>query len=87
MGTPHACCLGQEKRLAQKKERENVFSFLFSARYPVRSLGKPMSHSQLPRVKYVYAVNYKSMIGGYRTLLVMNLVNPLLIPLRYLNHV
>jgi hypothetical protein len=31
--------------------------------------------------------NYKSIIGGYRTLLVMNSVNPLLIPLRYLNHV
>jgi hypothetical protein len=45
-----------------------------------------MSRSQLPRVKYVYVVDYKSMIGGYRTLLVMNSVNPLLIPLRYLNH-
>ena len=37
--------------------------------------------------QYVYTVDYKSMIGGYRTLLVMNSVNPLLIPLRYLNHV
>ncbi len=35
----------------------------------------------------LYAVINKSMIGGYRTLLVMNSVNPLLIPLRYLNHV
>jgi hypothetical protein len=34
----------------------------------------------------VYAVDYKSMIGGYRTLLVMNSVNPFLIPLRYLKH-
>jgi hypothetical protein len=50
-----------------------------------------MSRSQLPSVKYVYAVDYKSMIGGYRTLpqtlLAMNPVNPLLIPLRYLSHV
>jgi hypothetical protein len=38
---------------------------------------------ELPSVKYVYAVDYKSMIGGYRTLLVMN---SLLIPLRYLIH-
>ena len=38
-------------------------------------------------VENVYAVDYKSMIGGYRTLLVMNSVNPLLFPLRYLNHV
>ena len=51
------------------------------------ALGKPMSRSQLISVKYVYAVDCKSMIGGYRTLLVMNSVNPLLIPLRYLNHV
>jgi hypothetical protein len=46
-----------------------------------------MSRPQPPSVKYVYAVDYKSMIGGYRTLSVMNSVNPLLIPLRYLNHV
>ncbi len=46
-----------------------------------------MSRSQLPGVKYVYAVDYKSMIGGYRTLLVMNSVNPGLIPLSYLGHV
>ena len=45
-----------------------------------------MSRSQLPSVKYVYAVDYNSMIGGYRTLLVMNSVNSLLIPLRYLSH-
>ena len=79
--------LAEEKRLLKKKERENVFSFLFSARYPVRALDAPMSRSQLPSVKYVYAVDYKSMIGGCRTLLVMNSVNPSLIPLRYLNHV
>ena len=59
-----------------KKEEERIFSFLFSA-----------PHSQLPSVKYVYAVDYKSMIGGYRTILVMNSVNPLLTPLRYLSHV
>ncbi len=46
-----------------------------------------LARSQLPSVKYVHAVDYKSMIGGYRTLLVMNSVNPLLIPLRYLSHV
>ncbi len=46
-----------------------------------------MSRSQLPSVKYVYAFEHKSMIGGYRTLLVMNSLNPLLISLRYLNHV
>ena len=51
------------------------------------ALGKPMSRSQLISVKYVYAVDCKSVIGGYRTLSVMNSVNPLLIPLRYLNHV
>ncbi len=45
-----------------------------------------MLHSQQPRVKYVHVVDYKSMIGGYRTLLVMNSVNPLLIPVRYLSH-
>ena len=56
-------------------------------RNTVRALHVPMSRSQLPSVKYVYAVDYKSMIGGYRTLLVMNSVNPLLIPLRYLSHV
>jgi hypothetical protein len=46
-----------------------------------------MSRFQLPIVKYVYVVDYKSMIGGYRTLLAMNSVNQLLIPFRYLNHV
>ena len=73
------------KTIGGKKERESIFPFLFSA--PARlTLDAPMSRSQLPSVKYVYAVDYKSMIGGYRTLLVMNSVNPLLIPLRYLNH-
>ena len=76
---PFAC--KDKKRLARKKKKKNIFSFLFSTRVSVRS------RSQLPSVKYVYAVDYKSMIGGYRTLLVMNSVNSLLIPLRYLNHV
>jgi hypothetical protein len=67
-----------KKRLAREKEKEFFFP-CFSTR--------PMSRSQLPSVKYVYAVDYKSMIGGYRTLLVKNSVNPLLIPLRYLSHV
>ena len=66
--------LGSE--ISWKKEIESIFSFLFST-----------TRSKLPSVKSVYAVDYKSMIGGYRTLLVMNLVNPLLIPLRYLSHV
>ena len=59
-----------------KKEIESIFLFPFSTSRP-----------QLPSVKYVYVVDYKSMIGGYRTLLVMNSVNPFLIPLRYLSHV
>ena len=62
--------------VAEAKEIESIFSFLVFHATP-----------QLPSVKYVYAVDYKSMIGGCRTLLVMNSVNPLLIPLRYLNHV
>ena len=36
-------------------QKENVF-FSFLTRF------------QLPSVKYVYAVHYKSMIGGYKTL-------------------
>ena len=60
------------------------FFFSVFAQYPVRTLAAPMSRVQLPRVKYVYVVDYKSMIGGYRTLLVMNSVNALLIPLRCL---
>ncbi len=54
--TPITYCL-KDKKIGWKKERENIFSFLFSV-----------------------------VIGGYRTLLVMNSVNPLLIPLRYVNH-
>ena len=46
-----------------RKEKGNIFLFLFSAR-SVRALGAPVSRSQLPSVKYVYAVDYKSMIGG-----------------------
>jgi hypothetical protein len=57
-----------------EKRNRKFLSFLFST-----------PRSQLPSVKYVYAVDYKSMIGGYRTLLVMNSENPLLIPLRYLS--
>jgi len=57
-----------------EKRSRKYFSFLFST-----------SRSQLPSLKYVYAVDCKSMIGGYTTLLVMNPVNPLLIPLRYLS--
>ena len=60
------------------------FFFSVFAQYPVRTLTAPMSRVQLPSVKYVYTVDNKSMIGGYRTLLVMNSVNALLIPLRYL---
>ncbi len=67
------------KRLLRKKKRENVFSFLFSFRYPVRTLDTPISLSQLPSVKCVYTVDYKGVIGGYRTLSVMNSVNQLLI--------
>jgi hypothetical protein len=68
------CCKKITSRLG-KRNRKYFFSFLVFRTMP-----------QLPSVKYVYAVDYKSMIGGYRTLLVMNSVNPLLIPLRYLNH-
>jgi hypothetical protein len=75
MGSPMLALLQKESRVGWKKEIESIFSFLVFHTMP-----------QLPSVKYVYAVDYKSMIGGYRTLLVMNSVNPLLIPLRYLNH-
>ena len=64
-----------------KKKEENIFLFCFLTTLRL------MSHFQLPIVKDVYVVEYKSMIGGYKTLLVMNSVNPFLIPLRYLNHV
>jgi hypothetical protein len=48
---------------------------------PRLTVDAPMSRSQLSSVKYVYVVDYKSMIGGYRTLLVNNefgevIVNP-----------
>jgi len=72
--------LAQCAALAHLNLRKKIFFlFCFSAR--------PTSRSQLPSVKCVYAVDYKSMIGGFRTLLVMNSVFPLLIPLRYLSHV
>ncbi len=74
------CCLDKHKTDGKKKEK--VFFFFSVFRTITRlALDSPMSHSQLPNVKYVYAVDYKSMIGGYRTLLVMNSVNPFLIPL------
>jgi hypothetical protein len=81
--TPIACCL-KIKRSVEKKKEKVFFLFCFPRDSPF--IIAPMSRSQLPSVKYVYVVDYKSMIGGYRTLLVMNSVNPLLIPLRYLNH-
>jgi hypothetical protein len=67
--------------------KKKIF-FCFRTR-PRENIGHTKSHFKLPSVKYVYVVNYKSMIGGYRTLLVnsVNSVNPLLIPLRYMNHV
>ena len=68
------------------RKKKIFFLFPFSAR-SIRALSLSVSSSHLPSVKYVYVINYKSMIGGCRTLLVMNSVNPLLIPLRYLNHV
>jgi hypothetical protein len=52
------------------KKKENFFFSVFRA-IPVRALA-PMSRFQLPSVKYVYVVDCKSMIGGYRTLLLMN---------------
>jgi hypothetical protein len=77
-------CLKIKRSVEKKKEGKVFFLFCFPRDSPF--IITPMSHSQLPIVKYVYVVDYKSMIGGYRTLLVMNSVNPLLIPLRYLNH-
>jgi hypothetical protein len=79
-------CFREKKRL-EKRKSILFFSSVFRVIPPRRSLDEPMSRSQLPSVKYVYTVDYKSMIGGYRTLLVMNSVNPLLIPLSYLSHV
>ncbi len=79
-------CGHVEERLGKKKEKVFFLFFFFPHAIARLALDAPMSHSQLPSVKYVYVVDYKSMIGGYETLLVMNSVNPLLIPLRYLNH-
>jgi hypothetical protein len=66
----------------EEKKKEKVSVFRPIARL---TLDTPMSQSQLPSVKYVYPVDYKSMIGRYRTLLVINSLliglNPLLIPL------
>ncbi len=77
MGKSHAHCLSGKKNGLGKKEEKVFFLICFSHDSPFA----PMSRSRLPSVKYVYAVDYKSMIGGYGTLLVMNSVNPLLIPL------
>ncbi len=65
--------------LAVVKKGDGKKKFLFC--FPRDSPFAPISRSQLPSVKYVYAVDYKSMIGGNRTLFVMNSVNPLLVPL------
>ena len=75
----------KRKTIGWGKRKKNIFLFCFP-RNTVRALHVPMSRSQLPSVKHVYAIDYKSMIGGCRTLLVMNSVNPSLISLRYLNH-
>ena len=85
MGNSHPLhCLDQK---TVGFETRIFFSFLFSAQHPVRTLAanitlpttQPISHFQLPRSMCMSLT--MSMIGGYRTLLVMNLVNPLLIPL------
>ena len=71
-------CRGKGHAHIIKSTGSRLLFFRAIARF---ALDAPMSRSQLPTVKYVYDVDYKSMIGGYRTLLVMNSVNPLLIPL------
>jgi hypothetical protein len=78
-----ACPLPRHNR---HKQRVSFFFLSVFSAIARLALDAPMSRSQLHSVKYVYAVDYKSMIGGYRTLLVMNSVNPLLILLRYLSH-
>jgi len=60
-----------------RRKKENIFSFLFSARYPLRVLKNQCHASNYPAL-IMCAVDYKSIIGGYRTLLEMNSVNPLL---------
>jgi hypothetical protein len=77
MGKSHARCLIDKKN--GKGKKKEIVCFLFCL--PRDSPFAPMSRSPIPSVKYVYAIDYKSMIGGYRILLVMNSVNPLLIPL------
>ena len=47
---------------------------LFFRVIPRLLLDTPRSLSQLPSIEYVYVVDYKSMIGGYTTLLGMNSV-------------
>ncbi len=58
-----------KNRLEEKKKDKVLVLFCFARDNPFA----PMSRSQLPSVEYV-AVDYKSMIGGYRTLSVMNSV-------------
>jgi hypothetical protein len=71
-----------ENKYYGKSPRKRKYFFFSVLRAIARlALNAPMSRSQLHSVKYVYAVDYKSMIGGYRPLLVMNSLNPLLIPL------
>jgi len=77
----HPYCCTDKKNGWGKRERKYFYFSVF------RAIAHLALWSQLPSVKYVYAVDYKSMIGGYRTLLVINSVNPWLIPLRYLSHV
>ncbi len=71
------------RQVGSEKRRKIFFLSVFVQDRVARPLVtlEPMSRFQLPSVKD--AVDYKSMIRGYRTLLVMN---SLLIPLRYLNH-
>ena len=85
MGNPHACCCPDKKNGWGKRKTKYFFFSVFRViQKRKNTLDQPMSRFQLPSVKYVYAFDYKSRIGGYRTLLVMNSVNPFLIPLRYL---
>jgi hypothetical protein len=53
--TPIACCL-KIKRSVEKKKEKVFFLFCFPLARPF--IIAPMSHSQLPNVKYVYAVGY-----------------------------
>ncbi len=74
MGKLPSTAVKKIKRSVGKKKEKVFFLFCFPSDSPF--IIAPMSRSQLRSVKYVYAVDYKSMIGGFRTLLVMNSVNP-----------